>query len=414
MDPDMCMNTGTQTWGLAAIDDLDANQEYYTEVNAGDNVHVYVLDTGFYTEWEASEFPGRVDPGISFIAGEEVNDLHGHGTHCAGTIGSLSYGVAKETTIVPVKVLSNSGSGSSSAVNNGMAWVDTDRIAKGLEPWQVVVSMSLGGGYSSSQNDVANALVDKGITVVVAAGNDGSDACRKSPASAERVITVMASDSNNNMASFSNYGQCADIIAPGVDVLSTISNMQTAAWSGTSMACPHVAGIVATMQSRCGGFSPEQVWNNMLNEYNDGDWGLYDRIGSIRNGFGGTRNLFVQSTCSSGCAAAPAPPATTGGPTTTTENPWQQLLRRLRGRFGEESQVGAEPEAKVAEKEEIPEVQEEVAAPTPSPHKKFWSNYKHTIIASGLFASFCLGMVTQRTVGKPRGDVYAQLVDDEI
>jgi len=282
------------TWGLSAVDGAaDNNNAYDTSPSDGTGVFVYVLDTGFFAQWnEDEEFAGRVDKGKSFINGQAVNDLNSHGTHCAGTIGSKSYGVAKNAKIIPGKVLSDQGSGSSYGVNSGMEWVIEDANARGAPLSKVVVSMSLGGGFSQSQNNVVNSLAAAGVTVVVAAGNDNSNACSYSPASAEGAITVGSTTSSNSKSGFSNYGDCVDVLAPGSGIQSTTSGMKVEFFSGTSMACPHVAGVVASMLSRCEAVTPEDVKNQFINTA--GAWSVGDAI----SGFNAdTPNNFVQNQC---------------------------------------------------------------------------------------------------------------------
>jgi len=287
-----CEDLG-HTWGLSALDGAaNNNDDYVSSSNDGTGVFVYVLDTGFFGGWNGhEEFAGRVDKGKSFINGESVNDLNDHGTHCAGTIGSKSYGVAKNVKIIPVKVLSNQGSGSSAGVIGGMEWVLEDAKARGAPLNKVLMSMSLGGGKSEAENNVVNSLVDAGVTIVVAAGNENSDACSSSPASAEKAITVGSTTSSNAKSGFSNWGTCVDILAPGSSILSTISGMKTASFSGTSMACPHVAGVVASMYSRCDAMSPSDVMAKFASM--DG----YSVQNAISGFSSNTPNIFVQNSC---------------------------------------------------------------------------------------------------------------------
>lgn len=199
-----------------------------------------MIDTG--VEDTHPEFEGRAKLVKSYYASSR--DGNGHGTHCSGTIGSKTYGVAKKTNIYGVKVLDDRGSGQFSTIISGMDFVANDYRNRNC-PRGVVASMSLGGGYSSSVNSAAAQLQRSGVFVAVAAGNDNRDAANTSPASETSVCTVGATDRNDNRSSFSNYGRVVDIFAPGTDILSTWIGRSTRSISGTSMATPHVAGLAA-------------------------------------------------------------------------------------------------------------------------------------------------------------------------
>lgn len=204
----------------------------------------YIIDTGVFVAHP--EFEGRARVGKSF-SGDGTRDGNGHGTHVAGTIGSRSYGVAKNVSLVAVKVLDNQGSGSTSNVIAGIDWAAKDSVARSGKTGKrkTVANMSLGGGVSAALDKAVKAASNSGLTFAVAAGNSGRDACALSPARVPEAITVAASDKYDNLASFSERGKCVDIIAPGVDILSTWNNGKTNIISGTSMATPHVAGVVA-------------------------------------------------------------------------------------------------------------------------------------------------------------------------
>jgi subtilisin family serine protease len=234
------------TWGLDRIDQrnlpLDGNYTYNTTAS---NVHAYIVDTGILTTH--SQFGGRATVGV-----DEVNDGHngidcnGHGTHVAGTVGGSTYGVAKGVSLVAVRVLDCSGSGTNSGVIAGVNWVATNAIKP------AVANMSLGGGASQALDDAVTAAVNAGVVFCVAAGNgdqfgNPQDACTTSPARAAAAITVSATDSTDTKASWANYGTCVDIFAPGVNITSSWFSSTTATntISGTSMATPHTAGAAA-------------------------------------------------------------------------------------------------------------------------------------------------------------------------
>ncbi len=243
------------TWGLDRIDQtsLPLNNTYNYDFD-GTGVNAYVIDTG--VRITHNQFGGRGRSGYTAINdGNGTNDCQGHGTHVAGTIGSSTYGVAKDTTIYAVRVLGCDGSGSNSGVIGGVDWVAANHIKP------AVANMSLGGGASTALDNAVNSAVSQGITMVVAAGNDNSNACSYSPARAASAITVGSTTSSDARSSFSNYGTCLDIYAPGSSITSTwsTSNSATNTISGTSMASPHVAGVVALYLDEFPGASPSQV-----------------------------------------------------------------------------------------------------------------------------------------------------------
>ncbi|WP_432830474.1 S8 family peptidase [Dactylosporangium sp. CA-092794] len=249
---------GTQDdppWGLDRIDQayrpLSGTYSYSSD---GASVTAYVLDTGIRTTH--AEFGGRARSGYDFVDNDtDATDCHGHGTHVAGTIGGSTYGVAKGVSLVAVRVLGCDGSGSYSGIIAGIDWI----TANARKP--AVVNMSLGGNADGAVDQAVRASIASGITYAVAAGNANSDACAVSPARTAEAITVGASDPNDNRASFSNFGGCLDLFAPGVSILSAgiASDTATAVMSGTSMATPHVAGAAALVLAANPQASPVQV-----------------------------------------------------------------------------------------------------------------------------------------------------------
>jgi subtilisin family serine protease len=229
------------TWGLDRIDqrDLPLNSTYnYTPTGSG--VRAYIIDTGILTTH--SQFGGRASGGYTAISdGRGSTDCNGHGTHVAGTVGGSTYGVAKSVTLIAVRVLDCAGSGTNSGVIAGMDWVANNRITP------AVANMSLGGGASTAVDDAVNRMHNAGVTVVVAAGNENQNACNVSPSRAANAITVGATTSSDARASYSNYGSCVDVFAPGSSITSSwyTSTTATNTISGTSMASPHVAGVAA-------------------------------------------------------------------------------------------------------------------------------------------------------------------------
>ena len=241
-------------WGLARISHRDSLgfsdfNKYLYAAHAGEGVDVYVIDTG--TNIDHVDFEGRAHWGKTIPANDEDVDGNGHGTHCSGTIAGKKYGVAKKANVYAVKVLKSNGSGTMADVVKGVEWAanaHTEKAKKGKKGFKgSAANMSLGGGKSPALDRAVNGAVTAGIHFAVAAGNDNADSCNYSPAAAEQAITVGASALDDTRAYFSNYGPCNDIFAPGLSILSTWigSKYATNTISGTSMASPHVAGLLA-------------------------------------------------------------------------------------------------------------------------------------------------------------------------
>ena len=229
------------TWGLDRIDQraLPLSGTYsYTPTGAG--VTAYIIDTGI--RFDHVEFGGRAVTGIDEVtAGSNAADCNGHGTHVSGTVGGATYGVAKGVRLVAVRVLDCSGSGSTSGVIAGIDWVTANHASP------AVANMSLGGGASSALDDAVRRSISAGVTYSIAAGNSNADACSASPARVTEAITVGATTSTDARASYSNFGTCLDLFAPGSSITSAWYTTSTATntISGTSMATPHVTGTAA-------------------------------------------------------------------------------------------------------------------------------------------------------------------------
>lgn len=247
-------------WGLARISTRQRGPTgYIYDTSAGQGTCSYIVDTGIQANHP--DFGGRAQQLISYQGSNA--DGNGHGTHVAGTIGSNTYGVAKRTTLLGIKVLDNSGSGTISGIVAGLNYVVSDSRSRSC-PNGAIANMSLGGSYSASLNSAAKSLVDNNVFIAVAAGNENQNAANVSPASEPSVCTVGATTSTDARASFSNYGAVVDIFAPGQAILSTWIGSSTNSISGTSMASPHIAGLAAYLSALEGTRAPQALCNRII------------------------------------------------------------------------------------------------------------------------------------------------------
>ncbi|WP_031226436.1 S8 family serine peptidase [Alcanivorax sp. P2S70] len=262
------------TWGLDRVDQplLPLDNRYQYPNSGGQDVTVYVVDTGLRSTH--SDFTGRVSPGRNFVSSggflfgggsvdpADTEDCNGHGTHVAGTAVGTTWGVAKQANIAPVRVLGCNGSGSNSGVIAGVDWV------AGNHRKPAVANMSLGGTNSTALDTAVRNAVNAGVTMVVAAGNDNVNACNGSPNRVAEALTVGATTREDRRSSFSNYGACVDLFAPGSDITSAWyqSDTQTASLNGTSMAAPHAAGAAALYLAANPSASPSAVNLALVND----------------------------------------------------------------------------------------------------------------------------------------------------
>lgn len=261
LDTPVSIFGATSIWGLDRVDQRSGRDGQYAIGDEGAGVNVYVVDSGLHLSH--SEFSGRVTASWWGIHdGRGVSDCSGHGTHVAGTAAGTTYGVAKKANIIPVRVLECDGSGWASTIMAGMDWAVAHHVAG--QP--AVMNLSIGGFTNASFDQAVQSAVNDGITVVAAAGNNGVDSCWASPARVPAAITVAATNINDAQASWSNYGSCVDIQAPGVSIKSAWNDSPTGykTLDGSSMAAPHVSGAAAILLSRDSFLSPAQVHQSMI------------------------------------------------------------------------------------------------------------------------------------------------------
>ena len=299
------------TWGIDRSDqrDLPLSNSYHWDYD-GSSVHAYILDTGIRKSH--TDFEGRAYHSYNALGSGDINDDQGHGTHVAGTVGSATYGIAKKVKLYAIKICDSGGSCPSNAILSGVDWVTNNHQSP------AVANMSISGGASSSMDDAIRNSINAGVVYAVAAGNNSSNACNYSPARIDEALTAGSTTSSDARSSFSNYGTCVDVFAPGSSITSTSNSCDTCTTSksGTSMASPHVCGVAALVRDAHPGYSPAQVFDAVINGATEG------RLSNIGTG---SPNLLLYSLLEVGPTPTPTPTSAptdtpTPGPTPTPTN----------------------------------------------------------------------------------------------